>query len=329
MFDLRHRFFQVDVPPLRTVILAAHPDDDVAMAGGWGTKVQQLGGQVWIVYTCASHPDAAYARQRVAEGREAWALSGVKAEAIIGLDYMELTGLAAFAEVKRLTEELQELLAHLAPEVVILPAYEGGHWQHDATHFAAVAALSAQRLDCLLLEAPLYNCYYSLLTVRRNIRRLGALISPRWRGAPPFLDWHGVKLKVRMSRADLLHKRAMLDCFRSQNPAALKAAFGYPDRFQLYTCRDYSRPAWDYEASLAPWINRGRQLMGRAPLMAIGGRPEQPLPAFHSLPESALVRLAQMSREIAAVAFSTAERTKEGDRRKAGGDRPWLRGTHI
>ncbi len=130
----------------RTLILAAHPDDEVVGLGG------QLAGfeDVHIVHVTDGAPadmrDAAahgfntraeYAAARRRELLSALALAEIDAGRCCSLGVADQE---ASYEMAAIASRLRELFVHLEPDVVYTHPYEGGHPDHDATAFAAHCA---------------------------------------------------------------------------------------------------------------------------------------------------------------------------------------------
>ncbi len=150
-----------------TVILAPHPDDETIGLGG---RLARLEGVI-LIYVTDGAPrnmlDAhaagfstrqAYADARREELRAALALAGIETcqTRMLGLVDQE-----ASLDLVGLTDRLCEMLSEIHVELILTPAYEGGHPDHDATAFAvhAAAALLEQKgFDApTLVEYALYH----------------------------------------------------------------------------------------------------------------------------------------------------------------------------
>jgi LmbE family N-acetylglucosaminyl deacetylase len=126
----------------RAVVVAPHPDDEVLGASG-----VLRDAEVTVVHVSDGVPPWAapgegpgLLRRRRAECAAAWELLGAEVADVVRLGLEDLG-------VWRAVPELAQLLAHvlgaLAPTSVHVPAYQGGHPDHDATFAAALLARRA------------------------------------------------------------------------------------------------------------------------------------------------------------------------------------------
>lgn len=151
--DLLHRLCASpnETPP-RTVMVVAHPDDDVI---GAGVRLQWLRDLTILHVTDGAPRNMAdalhagcntreeYAALRRRELEAALSLVGLQPQQARSLGFIDQDASLHLAELAlRLAGEF----AALEPEVVLTHPYEGGHPDHDATAFGVHAA-------CRLLEA--------------------------------------------------------------------------------------------------------------------------------------------------------------------------------
>ena len=139
-------------PAPATVIIVAHPDDEVV---GGGARLPRLRQAVFIHVTDGAPRDLRdataagfatrldYARARRRELTAALALAGIEPEQTRELG---CTDQEAALQLVDLSRRVATMLRELQPEVVITLPYEGGHPDHDATAFVVHAA-------CRLLES--------------------------------------------------------------------------------------------------------------------------------------------------------------------------------
>ncbi len=126
----------------RTLILAAHPDDETI---GAAIKISRSKG-IQIVHVTDGSPlnttDATaagfanggeYALARRQETERALALAGVPQDGIANLGF---TDQQTSFQLEELTSRVVGLLERLRPEVVLTHSYEGGHPDHDSVAFA-------------------------------------------------------------------------------------------------------------------------------------------------------------------------------------------------
>lgn len=126
----------------RTLVIAAHPDDETI---GAGILMERLRG-VQIVHVTDGSPmnmwDAvaagfgtrdAYAEARRQETLEALALAGVPESSISNLHF---TDQQTSLHLQELIARIVEILEQANPDVLLTHAYEGGHPDHDSVAFA-------------------------------------------------------------------------------------------------------------------------------------------------------------------------------------------------
>lgn len=138
--------------PTRTVVIGAHPDDEVIGAGALLSRLPDAA----VVHVTDGAPRnesdaraagfsgwAAYAAARRAEAEAALALAGLAPERLTSLGIADQQ---AAHNLAPLAQRLAGLLHEGGFAVAITHAYEGGHPDHDATALAVHAA-------CALIEA--------------------------------------------------------------------------------------------------------------------------------------------------------------------------------
>jgi LmbE family N-acetylglucosaminyl deacetylase len=193
----------------RTLIIVAHPDDEVIAAGA---RLSRL-SDVTIVHVTDGAPrdmrDAttygftereAYAAARREELRAAVALAGVAAErlAILGVVDQE----ASFA-LPSLAQLIASMVCTLNPDVILTHPYEGGHPDHDATAFAVHAAIGLLTREDILTPRVIEATFYH---ARDGVMVVGAFL--------PFDDHQATT--HALTQAERTLKRRMRDCFLTQ-----------------------------------------------------------------------------------------------------------------
>jgi LmbE family N-acetylglucosaminyl deacetylase len=132
------------VPDRRTLIVAAHPDDEVIGLGAVLNRFRELA----IVHVTDGSPmdtrDAsangfksreAYADERRKELEHALHAGEIRAK----LHSLEIIDQRASFELPRVIDGIARIVREYRPEVIWTHAYEGGHPDHDACAFAVHA----------------------------------------------------------------------------------------------------------------------------------------------------------------------------------------------
>src|SRR5579884_734325 len=133
-----------------TLIVAAHPDDEVLGAGMWMLRHRDR-ERITILHVtdgsprnlkdaraagCATREEYAALRRR--ELHAAVGLAGIRPDQCRELGYVDQE---AYLHLPELVQRLRELIGEIRPEVVIAHSYEGGHPDHDAIAFAVAHAV--------------------------------------------------------------------------------------------------------------------------------------------------------------------------------------------
>ncbi|ODS31829.1 MAG: hypothetical protein SCARUB_03041 [Candidatus Scalindua rubra] len=253
----------------KIVIFAAHQDDGVIMAGGYAMQTIKKGGSVHIVYIFDGETGNGRNRNivRMNESFKAWKLAGVEKGNILFLDYDQYYGLIDEKEIKSCINDVTDILKKTNFDIIFIPLYEGGHYQHDITNYVVSRAYLRNGMKCKLYECPEYNAYYSIKDTPGKILSLLSKFIPFYEyDSPPSFaapektigeigSGNGNRLYLDMSDDELKLKRKMLTIFKSQDVKGLLNLYGYKDSYQIYTDYDYSKPPFDYENSLARVVN--------------------------------------------------------------------------
>jgi LmbE family N-acetylglucosaminyl deacetylase len=137
----------------RTMVVAAHPDDETACAGALLLRLREV---LIVELTDGAPRDvcfhrragvasrAAYADLRRCELRSALAVAGIGESRVIALGAVDQE---AMDDLPRLTRDLLRLLWAWRPDVVLTHAYEGRHPDHDAAAFVVQTAVQLARIE--------------------------------------------------------------------------------------------------------------------------------------------------------------------------------------
>ena len=137
--------------PRRILILAPHPDDEIVVCGIAALRARAAGARVFVLYLTTGIPAGealwpwhrpGYAKRLRRRRDEAWA-----AAALVGLEPIGFSDRPSRRLRHHLDEteaEIEQAIAACAAEALWVPAFEGGHQDHDAAN--ALAARFRARL---------------------------------------------------------------------------------------------------------------------------------------------------------------------------------------
>jgi N-acetylglucosamine malate deacetylase 2 len=145
-----------------TVILVAHPDDEVI---GFGALMQRMRRPIVAFATDGAPRDPyfwrnygsreVYAEVRQQEARAALAIVG--AEPVFLADHVAggIVDQELFRRLPQATEAFSHAMDELKPGALLTLSYEGGHPDHDSACF--IASVIGRRMGIPVWEAPLYH----------------------------------------------------------------------------------------------------------------------------------------------------------------------------
>jgi len=155
------------------LVLMAHPDDEFAIFP-WITRALAQGARVECVYLT----DGGYGGQdiepRMRESRQVLAGLGVPTEAthFLGAEQSIADG-HLHEQLGRALESVSPLAASLGSFEILMPAWEGGHQDHDATHLVGLALAARHAID-----AWEFSLYHGEGTVGSFFRVLSPISRP-------------------------------------------------------------------------------------------------------------------------------------------------------
>ncbi len=141
----------------KVLLVVAHQDDDAFIVSRLRRHVL-AGDSVFVLWTAyTTFPDTGAGNTRIREAQEAMALLGVPSSCYSFLRFPDgETDLYACAIARR----IRDLVLRIRPAVVYVPAFEGGHIDHDIAHVATVFALKDARWECTVREFPIYSAFH-------------------------------------------------------------------------------------------------------------------------------------------------------------------------
>ncbi len=225
-----------DLPAPSSLIVAAHPDDEVIGAGGCMPRFKEA----FYVHVTDGAPrnmqDALslglktredYARVRRQEFMSVLALLGVGRERHLEMGYVDQE---ASLTLEDLTHRLSDIIDTYRPELILCHSYEGGHPDHDAACFAVHAArqLLSRKCNNLLPLIAEFTSYHASVDGMATSEFLSC-------------GEEEVGITVRLSEGERNLKRRMLNCFKTQQ----RVLSGFPisdEKFRIAPRYVFGKP---------------------------------------------------------------------------------------
>lgn len=213
-----------------TLVLVAHPDDEIGCAG----LLQRLCDPV-VLFATDGAPEnnsfwqrydsrQSYGRVRCREAAAVLALAGVHRIEFLSKSAQgsRLSDQQLHRAVPQLFEIVCEMVQRFKPDTLLVPAYEGGHPDHDVCSF--IGWLIRQKLDVSVWEMPLYH---------RSAA--GALVAQHFRVS------NNTEISSPLHAFELQTRSLMMERYRSQPdlPTFISSAVEY---YRPQADNDYSRP---------------------------------------------------------------------------------------
>jgi LmbE family N-acetylglucosaminyl deacetylase len=136
----------------------------------------------------------------------------------------------------KVSKKIESLIKKIKPLSVYVPAYEGGHLEHDLMNFL-VSILRKKALLEEVYEFPEYTSYISFLDWKKLLRRFGFQYNHS------FLDKRAVQ---RSPQERLTDKKKLLKIFKSQKPQELIKLFGYRDQYGRLKHYNYRKAPYSF-----------------------------------------------------------------------------------
>lgn len=214
----------------RTLVLVAHPDDEVI---GCGALLRRMRFPVVVFATDGAPRDTFFwqaygSRQAYAETRRKEALQVARMCALPRLEFLTdrqgntFIDQELFHHLDRAMDELRAIIQNAQPEAMLTLAYEGGHPDHDCCSFMTSVLAHEFRLPAW--EMPLYHRAPNLEPRRQQ-----------------FLADRGQEFAYNLKAPERARKQSLLDLYRSQH-AILQDFKTSEERFRLLPVYDYSQP---------------------------------------------------------------------------------------
>jgi len=226
----------------KTLVLVAHPDDET---GGCAALLQRLHEPIVVFATDGAPADEffwepygsreAYSQVRRNEARQALSGIGVKAVHFLS-DFAHgarFEDQRLYKSVRAAIETTQVLVQRYRPDAILIPAYEGGHPDHDTCSF--IGSVLGELNSLPIWEMPLYH---------RS--RQGALVCQHFR------DTSDIGIIVRLTETERLNRSVLIANYASQTDLG-EFIKSRAETFRPQKKYDYSKPPHEGELNYQAW----------------------------------------------------------------------------
>jgi LmbE family N-acetylglucosaminyl deacetylase len=221
------------------LIFSPHPDDGAIMAAGYAMQTKKNEGEVKIAYLTGND-------QRMQEAYSAWELIGLTKNDLVRLE-IDRDDRLFNKDINEKVSYLKKIIEDTRPQIIFVPLYEGGHFEHDFTNYLVSRAVDSIEREIVVYECPEYNFYFSLTNTPEKFLDVFSRLIPFFEfHAPPSFINLGKAQFLCMTEEEIELKKRMLAKFMTQHPDHLVMYFGFNDRFQPYQYHDYYVPPHDY-----------------------------------------------------------------------------------
>jgi LmbE family N-acetylglucosaminyl deacetylase len=226
--------------PGRTMILVAHPDDET---GGCAGLLQRLHDSL-VVYATDGAPEdeffwgafgsqRSYAALRRYEAATALSIARVEKFKFLSDDADGLFDQRLYRALPRAFAALTRVIMRHQPDTLLVPAYEGGHPDHDACSF--LGSLARTHLGLNVWEMPLYH---------RSDQ--GALVTQRFRRN------YGSERMLHLTRLELQRRQSMIHRYSSQRDLG-RYVTAQVEYYRPQPQYNYSRPPHPGKVNYELW----------------------------------------------------------------------------
>jgi LmbE family N-acetylglucosaminyl deacetylase len=225
----------------RTLVIASHPDDETACAA-----LLQRMRDPRVVFLTDGAPATEFFWQRHGSRKNYAAVR--QTEATNALSMIRITSPYFLSDSSRsrpfsdqelyrclgdAIAELVKLTERVRPDALLVPAYEGGHPDHDVCSF--LGHVVGARLHRPVWEMPLYHRSSS-----------GDLVHQQ------FLDYNGTEVVVEPTRGELIKQQAMVAAYGSQSDLQ-QYLMARIECYRPQLAYDYSRPPHPWPLNYECW----------------------------------------------------------------------------
>jgi LmbE family N-acetylglucosaminyl deacetylase len=216
----QYTIIEKELSPKNILVFAAHQDDETICAGGRMIQSKLNNKDVNVVILTDGSPkefreNGIIASIRNNETINALNKINISQENIIFLNNDDL-GFIFDSNDKELINKIKEIIEEKNPDEIYIPAYEGGHIDHDSTHILVLSALKKINKKFKIYECIEYNSYNWGSPIPDNEDIIDNEKNP--------------VMELTMNENEINLKKEMLKSYISQKPNFNKNIIGYKSK---------------------------------------------------------------------------------------------------
>ena len=222
---------------MKILIIAPHPDDELSGTGG--LILQSPKKDIFVVYATTG----AHVLDHEQKAKRKKAVTKIlKKLSVNHLFFLTFTQETLYAHLSELYKKIAIIINKVKPDQIYVPAYEGGHIDHDACNLV----LSEIKTPAIKYEYAMYNNYATIphlfeLIIREILEHLP--LSWSYRVSRPFIPSNQKPFKLKMSKNERQCKQALLDEYTNFMGAKRKNINNVSaDYFRRMATHDYLKP---------------------------------------------------------------------------------------
>ncbi len=209
-------FIEKDLPSANILVFAAHQDDELICAGGRMIKSRFDNKDVNVVMMTDGSPkefseNPIITSIRNNETINALSKINISEKNIIFLNNDDL-GFIFDSDNELIINQIKNIIKEKNPDEIYIPAYEGGHIDHDSTHVLIVNVLNGLNKKIKVYECIEYNAYNWGAPIPDNEDSLDNEKNP--------------VIKLIMNEDEIKLKKEMLKYYGSQKPSLNRNVIG-------------------------------------------------------------------------------------------------------
>jgi LmbE family N-acetylglucosaminyl deacetylase len=140
----------------KVLLVVAHQDDEAFIVSRLHQHLKE-NDTIRIVWTAqSSQLSKEYSEMRKIESIKAMSLLGIDSSCCVFLNYVDGE---THNVLQKILDTLQIIISEYKPSTIYIPAFEGGHIDHDIVNFAVATIVKKMNDKPHVIEFPLYSAY--------------------------------------------------------------------------------------------------------------------------------------------------------------------------